>query len=97
MTYSTLVSGARGCGSRMEQLVQWCGGESFDGCLLFDEAHKAKNFAPGKEGASTKVAAMVQELQRRLPMARVVYCSATGCSEVGNMAYLQRLGLWGKG
>jgi hypothetical protein len=39
----------------------------------------------------------VIELQRRLPNARVVYCSATGVSEVGNMAYMSRLGFWGRG
>ena len=37
------------------------------------------------------------ELQRRAPNARVVYCSATGVSEVGNMAYMRRLGFWGRG
>lgn len=52
---------------------------------------------PGKEGQSTKVAAAVIELQRRLPHARCVYCSATGVSEVGHMAYLERMGLWGPG
>jgi len=30
-----------------------------------------------------------------LPRARVVYCSATGASEPKNMAYMNRLGLWG--
>jgi hypothetical protein len=48
-----------------------------------------------KEG--TKVAATAVALQRALPAARVVYCSATGVSEVGNMAYLTRLGLFGAG
>ena len=43
---------------------------------------QAKNFVPGKEAQSTKVAAAVIELQRRLPKARVLYCSATGVSEV---------------
>lgn len=32
--------------SRLQQLVNWCGGEEFDGCLVFDECHKAKNFVP---------------------------------------------------
>jgi hypothetical protein len=50
-----------------------------------------------KEGQGTKVAAAVIELQRALPAARVVYCSATGVSEVGNMAYMRRLGLFGPG
>ena len=39
--------------------------------------HKAKNFSI-KESQSTKVATCVLELQRMLPRARVVYCSATG-------------------
>lgn len=43
---------------------------------------QAKNFVHGKEGQSTKVAAAVIELQKRLPRARVLYCSATGVSEV---------------
>jgi hypothetical protein len=58
---------------------------------------RAKNYVPGKEGQSTKVAAAVIELQRLLPMARAVYCSATGVSEVGHMAYMERMGLWGTG
>ena len=55
------------------------------------QCHKAKNFTPGKEAQSTKVAAAVQEVQNALPRARVVYCSATGVSEVGNMAFMTRL------
>jgi len=26
--------------------MDWCGGDKFDGCLIFDECHKAKNFIP---------------------------------------------------
>ena len=37
------------------------------------------------------------DLQKKLPNARVVYCSATGASSLGNMAYMGRLGLWGPG
>jgi len=36
-------------------------------------------------------------LQRALPRARVVYCSATGASEPRNLGYMERLGLWGPG
>ena len=32
--------------SRLDQLVSWCGGTDFDGCVIFDECHKAKNFVP---------------------------------------------------
>ena len=39
----------------------------------------------------------VLQLQKRLPKARIVYCSATGATEPKNMAYMSRLGIWGKG
>jgi hypothetical protein len=37
------------------------------------------------------------ELQNLLPKAKVVYGSATGATEVMNLAYAQRLNLWGEG
>lgn len=58
---------------------------------MFDECHKAKNGAAGQKETGTKVAATVLALQQRLPRARIVYCSATGISEVGNMTYMSRL------
>ncbi len=58
---------------------------------VFDECHKAKNGAAGQKETGTKVAATVLALQQRLPRARIVYCSATGISEVGNMTYMSRL------
>lgn len=50
--------------SRLQQLVDWCGGQLFSGCLIFDECHKAKNFIPGKEKRSTKIALAVTTIQR---------------------------------
>ena len=32
--------------SRLQQLIDWCGGEKFNGCLIFDKCHKAKHFVP---------------------------------------------------
>ena len=90
-TYATLVSTSRKT-PRLAQIVDWCGGPDFDGCLIFDEAHKAKNHVAGNEAASTKVATSVIALQLAMPRARVVYCSATGVSEVQNMGYMIRLG-----
>lgn len=140
-TYSTLISAGRGR-TRLQQLVDWVGGASFEGVICLDECHKgdskahrlweggareegwdaptgcigrvsacaptstpshdglspttptpfpgptscrcpccaAKNFVPGKEKQSTKVSQCVLELQRQLPGARFVYCSATGVS-----------------
>ncbi|KAG5190489.1 P-loop containing NTP hydrolase pore-1-domain-containing protein, partial [Tribonema minus] len=103
LTYSTLVAkrpgGARGrATSRLEQLIAWAGGAAFDGCLLLDECHRAKNFYSGAgNGPSSQSGRAVVELQARLPNARVVYCSATGASEPRNLGYMTRLGLWGQG
>lgn len=86
-TYSSLVASSSRRGgkaglSRLQQIIDWIGTD-FDGCILFDECHKAKNLNPGKLEASTKSGIAVKSLQERLPRARVVYCSATGVSEPG--------------
>ena len=46
---------------------------------------------PGKDKEATKTSIAVIEVQKRMPRARVVYCSATGVSNVRNMAYMTRL------
>ena len=63
--------------SRLKQLLHWCG-DDFDGCIIFDECHKAKNLCPTGAGKPTKTGQTVLELQNKLPKARVVYASATG-------------------
>lgn len=40
LTYSTLVSAGRGGRSRFQQVLDWVGGDGFDGCLVFDECHR---------------------------------------------------------
>lgn len=97
-TYDTLKS-EKG-GSRLEQIVEWLG-EDFDGVIAFDEAHNMGNLFGkkgkfGKSKGSEKARAGV-ELQRRLPNARIVYVSATAATEVDNLAYAERIGLWGAG
>ena len=91
VTYSMLVAGS-GNKTRLKQLLKWLG-QDFDGLIVFDEAHKAKNLSGPKP---TKMGLAVQELQAKCPNARIVYCSATGASEPGNMCYMERLGLWGE-
>ena len=86
--------------SRLDQIVDWVG-KDFDGVIAFDEAHGMANAVPMKAGRGIKDAAQKAlagiELQKRLPNARVVYVSATGATEVSNLAYADRLGLWGRG
>ncbi|KFM25511.1 Strawberry notch-like protein 1 [Auxenochlorella protothecoides] len=96
LTYASLVSQSDKLQSRYKQLVEWCG-KDFDGLILFDESHKAKNLVPEAGTRATKVGLQVSNLQAALPLARVVYCSATGASEPRNMGYMVRLGLWGLG
>lgn len=100
-TYSSLISESTTAKkgqfkTRIDQLVHWCG-KNFDGVIIFDECHKAKNLvaSEGKRGGklkSTKTGQKVLELQQRLPNARIVYASATGATEPRNMAYMVRLG-----
>jgi len=98
-TYATLRSEERGTNkSRVDQIVDWLGVD-FDGVILFDESHAMAN-AAGSKGERGDTEASQQgraglRLQHKLPNARVVYVSATGATTVHNLAYAQRLGLWG--
>jgi hypothetical protein len=98
-TYATLRSSEReGKDSRLKQILDWLGTE-FDGVILFDEAHAMANAAGEKservdKGPSQQGRAGLR-LQHALPNARIVYVSATGATGVNNLAYTQRLGLWG--
>ncbi|TYB76521.1 strawberry notch family protein [Maritimibacter fusiformis] len=98
-TYATLRSEERGAKkSRVDQIVDWLGAD-FDGVILFDESHAMANAAGGKGERGDTMASQQGRaglrLQHRLPNARVVYVSATGATTVHNLAYAQRLGLWG--
>ena len=44
-TYSALMSRSQK-GTRLDQMVQWMGGQGATGCILFDESHKAKHLYP---------------------------------------------------
>lgn len=84
LSYSNLVSVLR-----YGQLCDWLG-DDFDGVITFDEAHKGKQCT----GNVSKTYLKMCELQNRYPMARIMYVSATGCSDVEHMGYMTRLGLW---
>lgn len=111
-TYATLRSQEReGKKSRIAQILDWVGQEagradgptgtkkSFDGVIVFDEAHAMANAAGGKsergDVAPSQQGKAGLRLQHALPDARVVYVSATGATAVENLAYAQRLGIWG--
>ena len=98
-TYATLRSDARDDKvSRVRQIVDWLGSD-FDGVIIFDESHAMQNAAGGKgergDQAASQQGRAGLRLQHALPNARIVYVSATGATTVHNLAYAQRLGLWG--
>ncbi|MCF3947958.1 bifunctional class I SAM-dependent methyltransferase/DEAD/DEAH box helicase [Acidiphilium iwatense] len=98
-TYATLRSEARETkASRLQQIVDWLG-RDFDGVIVFDESHAMANAAGEKSERGDKAPSQQGRaglrLQHALPDARVVYVSATGATAVHNLAYAQRLGLWG--
>ena len=90
---------------RLAQVMTWLAGDGeesdFEGVVVFDESHNMasaldRQGSRGVKKASQRALAGV-DLQARLPNARVVYASATGATEVANLAYAARLGLWGRG
>ena len=98
-TYATLRTDERGEKlSRVRQIVEWLGSD-FDGVIVFDESHAMQNAIGGKgergDQAASQQGRAGLRLQHALPNARVVYVSATGATTVHNLAYAQRLGLWG--
>jgi predicted RNA methylase len=98
-TYATLRTDERGEKlSRVQQIVEWLGSD-FDGVIIFDESHAMQNAVGGKgergDQAASQQGRAGLRLQHALPNARVVYVSATGATTVHNLAYAQRLGLWG--
>ena len=98
-TYATLRTDDRGERlSCVGQIVEWLGSD-FDGVIVFDESHAMQNAVGGKgergDQAASQQGRAGLRLQHALPNARVVYVSATGATTVHNLAYAQRLGLWG--
>ena len=110
-TYATLSSGAtflpsgekqaqKNRAARMDQLTAWLPPD-FDGVIAFDESHSMGNLVAlgGARGSRdpSQVALAGAYLRRTFPQARVLDVSATGATEVSNLAYADRLGLWGEG
>lgn len=99
-TYDTVGKEHSKPDSNLNALVKWLG-KDYDGVIAFDEAHQMGNAtgaktSRGRSKPAEKAVACI-ELQRMLPKAKIVYVSATGATEVTNLAYAERLGLWGMG
>lgn len=92
-TYNTFVT-KKGNVSFVERIAELLG-DQFDGLIVLDECHKAKNYLT--KGGATKTSVAIITLQKVFKKARILYVSATAMTEPEHVAYLERLGLWGKG
>lgn len=98
VTYSTLIQKKKSDLniSRLNQIIDWMKDDP-ECVIVFDECHKLKNFFSNGIGNPTQTGIAGVELQRLLPSAKVFYMSATGATDVQNLGYMDRLGLWGAG
>src|SRR6266496_3531138 len=100
-TYALARSGAKGQGARtrIQQIEEWLrGNDDGDGAyLLMDESHQLKNAVVSQGSEASQQGIVIRELLQRMPKLRTVSLSATAATDVMNLGYLDRLGLWGPG
>lgn len=98
VTYSTLIQKKKDSFevSRLNQIIKWMQDDP-DCIIVFDECHRLKNFYANGLTQPTQTGLAGVQLQRSLPDAKVFYMSATGATDVRNLGYMDRLGLWGAG
>lgn len=96
-SYSSLISASKKGATRLDQIQRWLGK---DGVIIADESSKSKNAigsGRGSDGTQTSQAVIDLQNAEKNPDYRFVYASATGATDVKNMAYMARFGLWGAG
>ena len=87
----------RGTADR-RRLTKWLLDDSDTPFVAWDEAHALRNVGAANEGGASQrsqQATGARALCAEAPNACVLYASATGLENVGSLAYLDRLGLWG--
>ncbi|HLJ25301.1 MAG TPA: strawberry notch family protein [Candidatus Angelobacter sp.] len=85
--------------TRIAQLKRWLVGndEGEGGYVVFDESHMLKNAVAGAGGEPSQIGQIVKAFMQEVPKLRSVSLSATAATDVVNLGYLDRLGLWGPG
>ena len=89
-TYSLLANKDE---KRQRQLAEWMGDDNT--VVVFDEAHKGKNAVNNVNPSIT--GQYMRRIQVENKHLIPVYASASPASTIANMAYMERLGLWGEG
>lgn len=92
ITYGALRTGISGWdtsnASMLNGVIKWIDGAS-ESIIVFDEAHVSKT-------PSSSTHAGVCILQNCAPRSGIIYCTATAASDIGNLSYMTRLGLFGE-
>jgi broad specificity phosphatase PhoE len=98
-TYSLFRSGDKKGNTRAAQIDKWLRGEDGGdgGYMLMDESHNLKNAVVSKGQEASQVGEAVKKFLDKMPALRTVSLSATAATDVMNLGYLDRLGLWGPG
>jgi 2'-5' RNA ligase/phage FluMu protein gp41 len=98
-TYGTVrAENAKGV-SRASQLIEYLRGDD-DGegaCMVLDEAHALKNAVTGRGGQASQIGVAMRAILAAVPKLRILPMSATAATDVMNLGYLDRLGIWGPG
>ena len=93
-TYTVFAGSTKKKGKRLtriEQLIEWLGGTSFEGVIVFDDFYRVKPLVGA--GKSPALALCVEDVQKRLPSARVVYGSSSALFNPRELQLAERLGL----
>lgn len=98
-TYALIRSEDKKGNSRVNQLQSWLKGkdEAEGGYILYDESHNLKNAVAANAQQVSQIGAAVKKMMLDTPKLRSVSLSATAATDVINLGYLDRLGLWGPG
>jgi hypothetical protein len=98
-TYALLRSGDTKGNKRAAQIEKYLKGNDNGegGYILFDEAHNLKNAVVARGQQASQIGVAVKELLERIPNLRTASLSGTAATDVMNLGYLDRLGMWGPG
>ena len=96
-TYATLRAEDKQKKRNSHIVQEWLKGkdEAETAFTAFDEAHEMKNTVAAGSTKVSQTGTRMKELREALPNLRTGYMSATSATDVINMGYLERLGLWG--
>lgn len=98
-TYALIRSESKKGERRVDQLEEYLRGDD-DGegaYIVWDESSALKNAVVARDGEASQVGVAVKDLLAKIPKLRTTSLSATAATEVMNLGYLDRLGLWGPG